>query len=213
MVTYCVGNVSAKRKQFRAAAGAGILSLDNDDVVADFLLDGKVYFVIGSNPCDKLTVREFLAYNRALKTRLPLGEKGSRALLKKVAYRGGLDVRVGRLDSVGYRKVQLAAKLDDDTATVYVNLDGVVYSRRTAARLRAMLRSWGKRWQVYAAVSDYRFVKKGDRSLVYTPEGVLSGLVPQRGKRIARARMHRELKKRGMRFAWNKIRRVVLCDN
>ncbi len=88
MVTYYIGNIREKRFLFRKYKTRAAVA-DNCDVLAHFKLNGKVCFVLGDIPYGDMRVGEYLAYARALKTRLPLTDAAAAALLKRAGVRVG----------------------------------------------------------------------------------------------------------------------------
>lgn len=209
MVTYCLGSAGAKRRDFRSKKGGGVVTLDNDDVLADFLLDGKQCFVIGELPFGDFCVSDYICYHRALKTKLPLRTKAIRNLLHRCGSKAGAYRRIARLDRLEYRKLQLAAKLEDDTHTVYVNFDGLPYSRKNKAKMDALLRSWQK-FTVFAAVSDSRFVQKGCSQVEYFSDGAVRGKSPATAQRVSPRKLNRKLKEEGLYFKWDSVKCGVI---
>lgn len=213
MINYCMGNVGAMRRSFRAVSGDNVVSLDNDDVVADFLLDGKVYFVLGDIPCANMRVVEYLSYARALKSKLPLSSKESRRLLKQVGAHFGLNQKVGKLSRVDYRRLQLASKIDTATRCVYVNFSGIQYTARTKHLIKSLLRQWSKNLQVVVAFSDHRFIPAKANATVFLPDGTASGKVCQTSHHIATRTFRKALLLSNLTFKWLGKIRVIRTDN
>lgn len=213
MVMYCMGNIGAKRRAFRAVNQSNELCLDNDDVVADFLLNGKVYFVIGAMPFGDMSVWDYICYSRALKTRLSLNASAVKQLLKAAGCKVSLFKKLKNLDRITYRRVMFAAKIDSNITDIYANFDGVAYSLSAKRKLKKLVADWKKSYNVFVSVSDSRFIPKKAETSVYLPDGIVSGYVPQRGKHIRQGKFSRALSKNGMVFKWNNIKDIVLCDN
>lgn len=132
-VTFCLGNIGIKRRAFRTPE-TGAVSIDNDDVLLSFRLDGKLYCAIGSLPFSDFSVREYMGVRPgSLRSPRPLGDGEIRYLLRAVGFRRGLYTRVGALSRVEYRHLCLAARMEIDTRVVRLNFDGRPSPAATAA--------------------------------------------------------------------------------
>lgn len=170
-VTFCVGNISVKRRAFHTAE-AGCVTVDNDDVLLCFSLSGKLYCAQGAIPYANLTVREYVAYNCSLRYDHPLSDKEIRYLLRVCDCRLPLHKRVGRLSRVQFRHLQLVVRVELDSKKLRLNFDGLDYSRRHRRQLTDMLQSLSKRFDVAVAVTDLRFIPRLAHVVRYEKEGV-----------------------------------------
>lgn len=156
-VTYCIGSVGAKRRAF-AKTEAGNVTADNDDVLLCFTLGGKAYCAQGAIPFGELTVRDYVAYHRALRHDHPLSDREIRFLLRLAACRLPLYRRVRTLSRVQFRHLQLCARLEPETTSVRLNFDGLNFTLRHKRQLNALLTALSKRYRVAVAVTDSRFI-------------------------------------------------------
>ena len=212
MVTYCTGNIAAKRRHFKAQSSESAVSVDNDEVLATFTLNKKVYLVVGTTPFSNTRLGQFIAYSRALKSSLPLKLDTIKAMLKRAGVRKSVCVKMGALDSIDYRAASIASKLDITTKTVYVNFDGLEYSRRNSKRMNRYLRIWGKDYTVFAAVSDTRFIPKKSTVLHYTQTGVEEKRIKSSSRTVTTATLKRRLRRAGMEMKIPEIKTVIVCD-
>lgn len=212
MVTYCTGSITAKRRAFRNESGEETVNVDNDEVLATFTLNKKLYVVVGTVPFSNMTVQQFVASSRALRTNLPLKRSALKELLVKVGVRRRLGRRMGSLMPAEYRAVCLAAKLEITTKNIYVNYDGLEYSRRNRKVLSRFLKIWGKTYNVFAAVSDTRFIPKKAAVLRYTENGIEQKRKTERNKTVSTAALKRRLRRAGMDMNIPFIKTVVVCD-
>ncbi|MDE6398675.1 MAG: hypothetical protein K2L51_05085 [Clostridiales bacterium] len=213
MVTYYIGNIRQKRMLFREKR-AGAAVADNSDVLADFRLNGKVCFVLGDVPYGDMRVGEYLAYARALKTRLPLSDAGVRALLRRVGVRVRADRKMRSLPRELFRGVLLAAAFDDGMQSAWINLDGVAYSFFTRARVRKLVRGIARRFgEVHVAVSDHRFIPRKAHTLT-AASGVLTECrVRSRSRRLGKLRFRRIKRAVALSLGNLQEKQAVLCDN
>lgn len=213
MITYYIGNVREKRFLFRKFRPCAAMA-DNADVLCDFRLNGKMCFVLGDIPYGDMRVGEYLAYARALKTKLPMGDDAAKALLRKVGVRAGVRRKMKNLPRDVFRAVLLAAALNDDTRAVWINYDGVAYSFFSRARIRRQLHTAAKSFEeVHAAVSDYRFIPRAAHTLV-AADGVLTeGKCKSASRRYGRLRLRRSRRKQNLALGMLCGRKTLLCDN
>lgn len=180
MVTFCVGNVGLKRRAFLKAE-TGTVCADNDDVLLSFRLSGKLYCALGAIPFADLTVREYMAYTRALRDPKPLSTNEIRFLLRSAGFRRPLHTRLKRLSRVEYRHLNLAARLEIDTHTVRLNFDGLPYSAANRRRMLTLLKALDGRFDCRVAVTDTRFIPPFAATVRYDEHGITP----------ARAELHR----------------------
>lgn len=213
MVTYYIGNLRQKRMLFREKRADAAVA-DNCDVLADFRLNGKVCFVLGDIPYGDMRVGEYLAYARALKTRLPLSDAGARALLRSVGVGVRTDRKMKRLPRELFRGVLLAAAYDEGMRAAWINLDGVAYSFFTCARVRKLVRGIARRFaEVHVSVSDSRFIPRKAHTLTAASGMLTECRVRSRSRRLGKLRFRRIKRTSRVSLAGLKERQTVLCDN
>lgn len=213
MITYYIGNVRGKRKLFRTPR-AGAASADNCDVLADFMLDGKVCFVLGDIPYADMRVGEYLAYSRSLKTRLPLSAAAAKELLKRVGLKISLDRRMSSLSRLEFRFVLLAAAHDDETVEVWLNLDGIAYSAFSRRRMGRLLGGLARGFDfVNVAVSDHRFIPKSAKVMAVTKNDVVEGRSMSASRKYIKMRFTRCKRRASLALTALNGRKTLLCDN
>ena len=213
MITYYIGNVKQKREWFRMRR-AGAALADNGDVLADFRWRGKVCFVMGDIPFGNMRVGEYLAYARALKTDTSLSGVQAARLLRKAGIKADPRKKMAALPREIYRAVLLAAALEEDTRTVWLNFDGIAYRRRVARRIHAVLRRLNRSFaEVHASVSDYRFIPKKART-VTAANGVLRlGRVKSASRPFGRFYVRRARRNSDLILDALNGKKALLCDN
>ncbi len=192
MVTYCVGDIVAKRRAFRKKCDGDTVSLDNDDVIADVKANDETCFLIGELPFADFSIADYVRYARANLTQLALGKVAIKNLLRLAGYKGSMFRCIKRLSRVDYRKIQLASKVTDKTRIVYVNFDGLPYTKFYKRRLRALLKTW-KKFDVYVSVSDVRFLPKKCARKQYFADGTVLNSETSRAVKISGAKMLKKL--------------------
>ncbi|MCI8459011.1 MAG: hypothetical protein HFE46_05035 [Clostridia bacterium] len=213
MVTYYIGNIREKRFLFRKYKTRAAVA-DNCDVLAHFKLNGKVCFVLGDIPYGDMRVGEYLAYARALKTRLPLTDAAAAALLKRAGVRVGVHKRMRALPREVFRGVLLAAAVDDDTQSAWLNLDGVPFSWRARGRVRGMVRRMARQYgEVHVAVSDYRFIPRKASAMAVANNAMSCGRVKSASRRCGRLRFARYKRKANLVLEGLNGKKTLLCDN
>lgn len=165
MVTYCTGSARQKREYFDAGE---YLVLDNTEVLFCASVDGHNYFAYGDVPFKDFTVKDYIAYKRALESTPPdlrvldaLGVKPNKKL--------------GRLSVVQLRAVYLVAERGTTAKKTVVNLDGTRYSRRTARELGKLLAFLP---EAFVCVTDARFVEKAGTAQTMAFGGAARGRRP-----------------------------------
>lgn len=213
MLTYYIGNIREKRFLFRKERQRAALA-DNCDVLADFKLNGKICFVLGDIPYGNMSVGEYLGYARALKTRLPLNNGAAKNLLKKAGVKVSLKRKMRSLPRYIFRAVLLAAAIDENTREVWLNFDGVPYSRSSRNGIRNILdktlRTFGS---VHAAVSDYRFIPKNANVLVASNGVLTEGITKSASHAYGKLRFNRMRRKSDLVLSSLNGKETLLCDN
>ena len=212
MVTYCTGNIAAKRRDFRSKQSEDTISVDNDEVLATFTLNKKLYVVVGTTPFSNTRLGQFIAYSRALKSRLPLRLETIKSMLKCAGVRKSICAKMGSLDSIDYRAARLVSQIDITTKTIYVNFDGLEYTHKNAKKVNRYLRVWGKSYDVFVAVSDSRFIPQKAAVINYTKTGTEEKRLKTRNRTVSTATLKRRLKRAGMDMNIPQIKTVVVCD-
>ncbi len=211
MVTYCIGNIAAKRRAFRAQSSDSAVCADNDEVLATFTLGGKLYVVTGTVPFSNTRLGQFIAYSRALKSHLPLKLDTIKEMLKSAGIKKNVCAKMGTLDVIDYRAASLAAKLDITTKTVYVNFDGLRFTRRNSKKIARYLRIWSKTYSVFVSVSDSRFIPRKAHVLNYTQNGVEEKRRKVSCRPTTRSSVRRRLRRAGMEMNLPQVKSIVVC--
>ncbi len=191
MVVYCTGNVTAKRRAFRSVNSEDSICVDNDEIIATYFLNSKLYFLIGEIPYSNMSVEQFVACARALKTQLPLNRMSIKEMVKQAGYTGSSRKKLGRLSRIEYRAVALAAKTDFTVKNIYLNFDGLEYSRKNSKQLKKFLAVCSKAYGVHVSVSDARFLPPNAQVLCYGSgnETVSTSVQKSVKKRILRKKL------------------------
>lgn len=154
-----------------AAADDHAIYLDNDEVICAFSLGDRTCFALGEPPFADMRAADYIAYERSLSGRsLSLGEI---EYFAKALTRLDINRRLGGLGIVGYRAAQLLARYDLPVTELYVNFDGLPYSRRNASALKRFLDKPARRMRIFVAVSDFRFVPPDSDALLFTENGAV----------------------------------------
>lgn len=185
MVNYCVGSIGVKRSRF-LDCGKSSVCADNDDIIGFFSLSGKLYCLPGKLPFGNLTVKSYLCYRRSLLNDgcRPISLREIKFLLKNVGCRLNLNRKVRTLTRVEFRLLTLAAKWQPECTTVFLNFDGLCYHRAIKREMRRALKRLSEKYEVFAAVSDSRFIPKKARVLTYSSDGVTTTEKPRKQKSV-----------------------------
>lgn len=172
MVIYCVGDTAMKRKDFREKRD-GKLSLDNDEVIGVVKDDGGVYFAVGAIPFANMSVYEFVAYSRSL-----CFDKCSNREIKYYSKLFGFSLalykKMRTLSVVKYRSAQFLAGFSPQVKEIYMNFDGLEYTRKNAKELAVLLKKVSKFYEVFVSVSDSRFIPVSATLRRYDAQGVIT---------------------------------------
>ena len=160
-ITYLVGDCAEKRRLMRVG-GVSLARAMNDEVSAICRMGGKDYYVIGKHPFSSFTVWQYMRYERALLSPVPLTKTSAKELLKKAGLHISLSKRLGSLSVVKRRLVTVLSRITDSTSSVALSLDGVPYSMRLKRQLRRASAKLRKTYGLYVAVTDSRFAVKGN---------------------------------------------------
>ncbi len=169
MVVYCVGDVAAKRADFRKKQ-SGKLSIDNDEVLGTIKKDGKVYFAVGTVPFSNMRVYEYVAYCKAL-TSSAVSRNETKYYRQLFKLPIPLKSKMKKLSVPQYRMAQLLGSFSPSVTDIYVNMDGVEYSVRHEAEIKRLVAGIGKHYRVFVSVSDYRFIPEKSRVKRYDGNG------------------------------------------
>lgn len=163
-VTYCLGDERAKRKAFRVE-GEGRINLDNDEMLASVRVADKTYYAVGTIPYGGMRVGEYLAYCRCE------SDSVSQKRNKLFSLRLRFNKRMRSLSVVEYRAVQLLARFKPAAKEVFINLDGLEFSRTARIKVKRLVRKMARFYRVFVAVSDYRFVLGEENLSLYSGDG------------------------------------------
>ena len=158
-VIYLTGDSDEKRRMLRGEM-PGIARAMNDEVTDICRMNGRDYYIVGKHPFGSFTVAQYVRYQRALLSAAPPSAAEIRRLLASL----GLRVRTGRrLGSLGYaerRLVALAGRINADTRTLVIDLDGVPYSRALRSSLRRYAARLRRSYEVWISVTDSRLADR-----------------------------------------------------
>ncbi len=193
MIIYCFGDATRMKNEFEAAASRrDALVAQNDEVVATTESDGRGYVAEGEIPFGNMTVAEYVSYNRSTALGRRIRDEETKYYAKLFGMRIALRRKLKTLDSIDFRAVQILASYDMAVREVYLRFDSLAYSKRAAAKLGGLLRKLSKYFNVYAAVSDYRFAPRGATVRYYGEVAVtlpISRFTARRRPRSAAARL------------------------
>ena len=158
MVGYILGDSVAKRRVCGAKSNAEEVYVDNSEVVAIVKNGDGCFYAIGDIPFSDMSVESYVAYSRALFDAQNMSNKRIRALLKKAGYKKKISQKMKTLDVFDFRRVQIASKIREDTKAIYINMDGVVYSKKAGKKLKKLIAHL-KGFDTHVLVSDVAFVK------------------------------------------------------
>lgn len=149
MVTYCIGSARQKRAYFKKDAEA--LVLDNIEVVFCASENGRNYFAYADVPFSSFTVKEYLAYRRALCPKVDHARALERLRIPEHA-------RLGKLSPAQMRSVMFVEKTGGGKCgKLVVNLDGAKCTRKNVKALRRLLFECP---DAYVCITDARFIKR-----------------------------------------------------
>lgn len=172
MVTYCVGNPNVKRKAFHRESDNVLVSIDNDEVIASFEAKKRRYYVVGDVPFADLTVSEYILYQRSLVSKIVLSPANIVVLLKKYGVKAKLNTPLSKLSRCDYRVITFIARVRETTETVYINFDSLEYNRKNRHNVGVFIKQLGKKYNVYVAVTDSRFIPRTASVLHYATDCV-----------------------------------------
>ena len=216
MVVYCTGNPGFKRRDFRKCRGGGVINLDNDEILAYFTLDGRGYCVTGNIPFGSFTATEYVVYTRALLGEVPFGVKAARKKLQEVGFKGGKNRKLSRLSPIQYRAASLAAKAEPETRTVYINFDGLPYTYKNRRQIKRFINHAAKRFMLFVAVSDTRFIPKNSTVSVYENDGTVleradgTAVQNNRTRQIYKHVLSRHLQKKGWKMDLQNAQKIIM---
>jgi len=171
-VVYCIGNIEAKRKDFRAkGCRPNSLFVDNDEVALDFVVDNNSYFVTTKLPFAKFSVYQYIVYQTSLTGRSRLKSKQVKQMLKSVGAKFSISDKVGSLSKIEYRQLVLAYKMSFNTLRVYLNCDGIEYNKKNSRQLYQLLNAISSMCRVFVSVSDTRFTDELAELRLYNSDG------------------------------------------
>ena len=175
MITYCLGDIKAKRAAFRAAeADKGQLSIDNDEILTTVEKEGKTFFAVGEVPYADMSVAEFVAYSKSLIKAQPVRDRETAYYARLFGFKLSVKRRLKSLDVPKYRMAQFLAKYDLSVRDVFINFDGYEYSRRHRKSIERFVKKLKRYFNVFIAVSDYRFSPEGGAVRRYAADGTVS---------------------------------------
>lgn len=155
-VIYLVGDGAEKRRIFRGGL-PGVARADSDEVTGICRMEGRDYYSVGRHPFGGFTVAQYVRYQRSLTDGRATDKRGVRAALGKLGLRVGQNRRLGSLGFVERRLVALAGRVDGNTRTLAIDLDGAPYSRRLRSALRRAVRRLRRDYEIWISVTDSRF--------------------------------------------------------
>ena len=187
-VTFLTGELGAKRKMIRSMSQDAIVA-DNDDVIGYFRLSGKLYCLPGTLPFSDMSVRSFIAYKRSLITDKckAMSAREVRCYLKAVGCKLSTRRKVGTLPTAQYRHLCLASNFKVGATRVYLNFDGLAYTRYNKRALRALVKKLSRAYAVFVAVSDSRFIPRGAVVARVTSDGAeIAAANKQRSRTVSK---------------------------
>ena len=149
MVTYCVGSARQKRAYFGRDKDAVVL--DNVEVVFCVSENGRNCFAYADVPFAAFTVKEYLAYRRALCPKTDYLSALKRLRIPE-------NVRLRRLAPSQMRCVTFVEKTGGGACgKLVINLDGAKCTRKNVKALRRLLFECS---DAYVCITDERFIKR-----------------------------------------------------
>lgn len=214
MITYCLGDIEAKRKAFRSVNPKdGKMSIDNDEVLLSISEGGRTYFAVGETPFADMNVAEFVAYSKSLKSSQPVRDRETLYYAKLFGFNVGVYKRLKKLNVPEYRMAQFLAKYDLSVRDVYVNFDGFDYSFGHKRAVIRFCRKLKRYFNIYIAVSDYRFVPASAAIRNYSPDGTYGDFNPAKfTSRVGKKRAFKQLaQKRDLPLGDFRVRKIVVA--
>lgn len=187
-IIYLTGELSAKRRLIRSKAQSDVTA-DNDDILGYFKLSGKLYCLPGTLPFSDMSVRSFVAYKRSLQEvgSAPMKDREIKCYLGAVGLKIRLRKKIKSLSRIEYRHLLLACSYKLGATSAYVNFDGLSYSLAARRELNGMLAALSRKFNVYVAVSDSRFIPRGASVRKVTSDGMqIAAATKQRSKTVSR---------------------------
>ncbi len=212
MVTFCVGNPNVKRKAFHRENDRIVVGIDNDEVVASFEVGKRRYYVVGDVPFADMSVKEYILYQRSLVVKDDLQDASIAMQLKKFGLKIKLDTMLAKLSRVEYRAITFISRLLDTTETVYINFDSLEFNHKNRVSLKKFLHPLARRYNVYVAVTDSRFIPRGAGVLHYTTETVEFINKNVKSRVVAKHIADRTIRQNGLLVDLPPIKCVVSCD-
>lgn len=178
MIVYCLGDAKAKRAAFRSTdGGANSMSIDNDEILTVLKNDGKTYFAVGEIPFADMSVSEFVSYGKSLCKTQPAHRREISYYAKLFGFKSVMCKKLKKLSVPQYRMAQFLTKYDLSVRDVYVNFDGLEYSRANKKAVNGFLSKIKRYFNIYVGVSDFRFTRYGSAVRQYGADGEISEII------------------------------------
>ena len=172
MITYCIGDIKEKRKHFlEQAVDEKNEYLDNDELLAVREENGKTMFAVGEIPFSNMKVVEYITYQRSSITKNSVCFREIKYYGKLFALNLPLRKKMRSLSVIDYRKAQFLSSYTLTVRSIYINLDGVLYSAKNRKQLENIISGLRRYFHLYIAVSDSRFIPLGAVIREYKREG------------------------------------------
>ena len=167
---------------------------DNDEIAMVCRISNKDYYVVGEHPFGDFTVAEYVRYSHSLVGKVLLTKSDIKGLLSNLGVRVNLKTHLNKLDFITRRLVCLCTKIQANTTSLAINLDGVPFSRKLKRKIRRCVRVLGRRYTITFALTDARLARKGSKGItlklgaIYTSQSYA-----KKSKRIKRSRFKKLL--------------------
>ena len=162
MITYCIGDVKAKRKYFlEQAVEEKNEYLDNDELLAVKEEGGKTMFAVGEIPFSNMKVGDYITYQRSSVTKNAVRVQEVKYYSKLFALDLSLRKKMRSLCVIDYRKAQFLSNYTLTVRSVYINLDGFLYSKKNRKKLEKFINGLRRYFHLYISISDSRFIPLG----------------------------------------------------
>lgn len=169
MIMYCLGERALIEKEFTAAGERHeALNLGDDEVLFTTIADGKRYAATGEVPFGNMSVLEYVSYNRSTALGRRIRDDETRYYARLFGVKVGLKRKLKTLDPIDFRAVQFLSLYDMAVRETYLRFDSLDFSRAARKKLHSLIRRLGKYFNVFVAVSDYRFVPFGSAIRFYS---------------------------------------------
>lgn len=212
MITYCVGSSLKKREQFvKNGLKSEALYADNDEVLRVISRGDDKVFIRGKIPFSNMCVGEYIRYQRATTCEKPTATPEIEQYNKVLGLGLKFSKKMGALDLFSYRKAQILSRYNGSVRQVYVNFDGLLFSKRNNKKLQKLLESLKKFFTVFVAVTDYRFIPSGQKVKKFLPNG--DTVTIKLGDYVSRKQSKKSLPKVDKSELKRKIKSVVKCKN